>query len=116
MSAGKTPREIILHKSSRTLEVVFDDDERFQLPWEYLRVFSPSSEVRGRRGPDRLLVTGKQQVAITRIAPVGNYAIKIFFDDGHNSGLYDWRYLHELGTHQAEYWQDHLRRLEKATR
>ena len=105
MSKNNHPIDIILHKGSRTLEVCFDTGECFNLPWQYLRVFSPSKEVRGRHGKGRILVTGKEDVSITEMNPVGNYAIKIFFDDGHNSGLYDWDFLYELGTHQAAYWK-----------
>jgi len=102
---------IVLHQKRHTLDITFDNGERFQLPWEYLRVFSPSIEVRGRRGRDRLLIRDKQDVVLTRIDPIGNYAIKLFFDDGHNSGLYDWPFLYELGKKRTEYWEDHLRRL-----
>lgn len=111
MDAHPKPTEIILRQKSHTLDITFDNGKHFQLPWEYLRVFSPSIEVRGRRGVDRILVKNKQDVLLTRIDPVGNYALKLFFDDGHNSGLYDWRFLYEMGIHQAEYWDEHLQRL-----
>ena len=106
------PTDIILHQQSRTLEVVFDSGESFQLPWEYLRVYSPSKEVRARRGKDRVIITGKSDVSLTDIKQIGQYAVKLYFDDGHNSGLYDWTYLHELGTNQEAYWQDYLVRAE----
>ncbi len=114
MNKAPRPTEIILHQSGKTLEIRFDDGKRFSLPCEYLRVFSPSAEVRGRRGKGRLLVRGKQQVAITEIKPIGNYAVKLFFDDGHHTGLFDWRYLYELGTNQDAYWQEHLDLLKAA--
>ena len=113
MNDHPVPTEIILHKARHTLEVAFNNDERFQLPWEYLRVFSPSMEVRGRRGEDRVLVRNKQDVVLVRIEQIGNYAVKLYFDDGHNTGIYDWRYLYQLGLRQAETWADQLQRLEK---
>ena len=97
----KTPRpvEIHLHQVSRMLDVSFDDGRSFSLPCEYLRVFSPSAEVRGHapRDQEPLLVRGKQNVAISRVEPVGQYAVRLVFDDGHDSGLYTWAFLHELG-------------------
>jgi DUF971 family protein len=108
------PTEIILHQGGKTLEIHFDDGMNFFLPWEYLRVFSPSAEVRGRRGRGRLLVRDKQQVVVTEVRPIGNYAVKLFFDDGHNSGLYDWRYLYQLGVNQEAYWSEHLELLKAA--
>ena len=111
MESHPKPTDIVLHQKSHTLDISFDSGERFQLPWEYLRVFSPSMEVRGRRGKDRLLMKNKQDIVLTRIDPIGNYAVKLYFDDGHNSGLFDWRYLYELGKNQTDYWEDHLRRL-----
>lgn len=105
------PIDLILHKHTRTLEIQFSNGEHFDLPWEYLRVYSPSSEVRGRRGNDSILVTGKENVSISDIKPVGNYAVKLFFDDGHHSGLYDWKYLHELGSNYTKYWQKYRLRV-----
>ena len=107
------PIDIILHKRTRTLEIQFNNGERFDLPWEYLRVYSPSSEVKGRRGKDSILVTGKENVSISDVKPVGNYAVKLFFDDGHDSGLYDWKYLHELGSNHTEYWQKYCLRVDQ---
>ncbi len=107
------PTDILLHKISRSLEVKFNDGKAYVLPWEYLRVFSPSAEVRGRRGPDRILVRGKQQVALSEVRPVGHYAVKLVFDDGHKTGIYDWEYLYWLGANQQDNWNDHLRRLEE---
>jgi len=111
MQAKTKPTDIILHNQSRALEVVFDNGERFHLPWEYLRVFSPSKEVRGRFGKDRILVLDKQDVVLQEIKPIGNYALKLYFSDGHNSGLYDWRFLYELGVNQQRYWQEHRDRV-----
>ena len=111
MNSNRIPSDIILHRESRTLEIVFSENEKYHLSWEYLRVFSPSKEVRARHGKERVLVSGKRDVVVEKIAPIGNYAIKIFFDDGHKSGLYDWGYLRELGEKYDQNWQDHLARI-----
>ncbi len=103
--------KFVLHTKPRTLEVVFDNGDKFALPWEYLRVYSPSAEVRSRVKQQQILVTNKQSVAITDIKPVGNYAVKLLFDDGHHTGIYDWRYLYELGSNYDQYWQEYLERL-----
>ncbi|HCK82145.1 MAG TPA: DUF971 domain-containing protein [Candidatus Competibacter sp.] len=108
------PTEIKLHQASRVLEVAFEDGSHFQLPCEYLRVFSPSAEVRGHGPGTATLVTGKEKVNIDAIEPVGHYAVKLVFDDGHASGLYSWNVLHELGAEQESNWQDYLRRLAEA--
>jgi DUF971 family protein len=108
------PTDIKLHQKSRTLEISFDDGATFQLPCEYLRVYSPSAEVRGHGPGQEVLQVGKEDVNITNIEPVGNYAIKLEFDDGHNTGLYSWETLYELGANQDELWQDYLRKLEEA--
>lgn len=108
------PTDIRLHQRSRVLEVCFTDGQTFRLPCEYLRVFSPSAEVRGHGPGQEVLVHGKAGVNISRIEPVGRYAVKLVFDDGHDSGLYSWDYLHELGSRQEEYWQQYLERLEQA--
>jgi len=108
------PSEIKVHQKSRILEIAFDDGARFHLPCEYLRVYSPSAEVRGHTPDSWKLQVGKEQVNITGIEPVGQYAIKIIFDDGHDSGLYDWKYLYKLGEHADELWALQLERLEKA--
>ncbi|MBU0499432.1 MAG: DUF971 domain-containing protein [Gammaproteobacteria bacterium] len=104
------PTEIRLHQKSRLLEIQFDDGTGFELPCEFLRVYSPSAEVRGHFGVGAKLVTGKEEVNISEIRPVGQYAIKIVFDDGHDSGLYDWDYLYNLGRKQAVLWTDYLDR------
>jgi DUF971 family protein len=108
------PTEIKLHQQSKTLELIYVDKNHYQLPYEYLRVYSPSAEVRGHGQGEMQLVPGKQLVGVLRIEPVGHYAIKIFFDDGHSSGLYSWEVLDELARHYAEYWQSYLQRLEGA--
>jgi len=109
-----SPQDVILHAVSRQLEISFDDGARFTLPAEYLRVHSPSAEVRGHGVGNEVLQTGKQHVAITGLEPVGHYALKIVFDDGHDSGLYSWAYLYELGVKHDQYWQDYLNRLAAA--
>jgi len=105
------PTDIHLHQISRVLEIVFDDGARFELPCEFLRVHSPSAEVRGHGPGQEVLQTGKEHVNITAIEPVGHYAVKLTFSDGHDSGLYSWDYLYHLGAHRAELWQDYLQRL-----
>lgn len=94
--------------------MAFDDGARFQLPCEYLRVYSPSAEVRGHGPGQAVLQTGKKDVNITQIEPVGNYAVKLHFDDGHHTGLYSWETLYDLGVNQARYWADYLARIEAA--
>jgi DUF971 family protein len=106
------PTEITLHKQSRTLELHFDDDSHFTLPCELLRVYSPSAEVRGHGVGQETLQTGKRNVEITALDPVGNYAVKPTFSDGHNSGIYSWDILHYLGINQEALWADYLARLE----
>ena len=108
------PIEIKLHQQTKTLELIYPDKKHYQLSYEYLRVYSPSAEVRGHGQSEMQLVPGKQFVGIQRVEPVGHYAIKIFFDDGHSSGLYSWEVLYELATHAIEYWQSYLQRLEKS--
>jgi DUF971 family protein len=106
--------EIKLRKTSRLLEIVFDDRRRFELPFEYLRVYSPSADVRGHGPGQEVLQVGKQNVRIVRVEPVGNYAVRLYFDDGHNTGLYTWQYLHELGEHYDRRWRQYLERLRAA--
>lgn len=108
------PTELKLRRGSRVLAVSWDDGATFELPFEYLRVHSPSAEVRGHGPGQETLQVGKENVAITHIEPVGHYAIKLVFDDGHDTGLYSWSYLRELGERQEENWQSYLDRLEKA--
>jgi DUF971 family protein len=108
------PTEITLHQQTRNLEIVFEDGVRFRLPFEFLRVYSPSAEVRGHGPGQEVLQVGKSNVVVNNVTPVGSYAIKIEFDDGHDSGLYTWAYLYDLGKHQDELWQDYLQRLAAA--
>lgn len=108
------PTEIKLRRRSKVLEVRFEDGARFDLPFEYLRVFSPSAEVRGHGGGEGELVTGKRDVDIERVEPVGNYALRIYFNDGHDSGLYGWRLLRELGENFEPNWARYLQRLADA--
>lgn len=108
------PTEIKLHRKSRLLEVAFEDGARFSLPCEYLRVFSPSAEVRGHGPGQEVLQVGKRDVEIREIEPVGVYAVKLVFSDGHDTGLYSWEYLHELGEKQESSWKSYLARLEQA--
>ncbi len=105
---GPVASQIILHKRSRTLEVIFDTGERFVFPCEYLRVFSPSAEVRGHGVGNAKHPIEKQDVNILAIEPVGNYAIKPIFSDGHSSGIYSWNTLYELGVNQEKNWREYL--------
>jgi DUF971 family protein len=105
------PTDITLHRKSKILEIVFDDGSRFELPFEFLRVYSPSAEVRGHGVGQEVLQQGKEGVDIVRLEPVGAYAIKPTFSDGHESGLYSWDYLYLLGSRQDELWQEYLQRL-----
>ena len=114
MSSTPKPTDIVLHQQSHSLEISFDDGARFELPVELLRVYSPSAEVRGHWGQYAKLQVDKQDVNITEIRPVGAYAVKIFFDDGHNSGLYDWGFLYDLGRKKDLYWNEYLQRLAEA--
>ena len=111
MSTHPLPTDIIYHQQRHELEIAFDDGARFHLPAELLRVYSPSAEVRGHWGQGAKLEVDKQDVAILELRPVGQYAVKIVYDDGHDSGLYDWRYLYDLGRKQAIYWTQYLDRL-----
>jgi len=108
------PTNIKSRTKSRVLEVSFDDGSVFELPYEYLRVFSPSAEVRGHGPGQEVLQVGKENVNISAIDPVGSYAVRLHFDDGHNTGLYSWNLLHDLGVHYAEWLQAYLDRLDKA--
>ncbi|MCB1856003.1 MAG: DUF971 domain-containing protein [Halieaceae bacterium] len=108
------PDRIALHKRSRTLELEYPGSEVYTLPCEYLRVYSPSAEVRGHGPGQETLQSGKLKVGITAIKPVGHYALQLVFDDGHDTGLYAWDYLYQLCTRQQEWWQDYLDRLARA--
>lgn len=107
------PTEITVHRKSRRLDIAFDDGSRFELPFEFLRVYSPSAEVRGHGPGQETLQQGKRDVDIVDISPVGNYAIKPVFSDGHDSGLYSWDYLYGLGCEQEALWAAYLERLER---
>ncbi len=107
------PTEIRLRRKSRLLELSYADGSKSQLPCEYLRVFSPSAEVQGHGPGQAVLMVGKENVNITAVEPVGHYAVRLRFDDGHDSGLFTWAYLHELATGQEENWKDYLQRLDE---
>lgn len=109
-----TPTEITLHQKSRVLEISFSDGMRFELPYEFLRVYSPSAEVRGHGPGQEVLQAGKKEVEILDLEPVGTYAVQPRFSDGHATGIYSWDYLHELGTNRASLWQVYLERLKAA--
>lgn len=108
------PTEFKLHQKRRLLEVTFEDGKHFELPCELLRVYSPSAEVRGHGPGQEVLVYGKEDVNIKGVEPVGNYAVKLIFDDGHDSGLYSWDIFYDLGENQEQYWADYLARLKEA--
>ncbi len=115
LTAGApTPQSITVHAKSRVLEVVFSDGAAFRLPFELLRVYSPSAEVMGHGPGQEVLQTGKREVAITALAPVGNYAVQPQFSDGHDSGIFSWDYLYDLGQRQQALWNDYLQRLAAA--
>jgi DUF971 family protein len=108
------PTEIRLQKKSRQIVIAYDDGSRFELSFEYLRVNSPSAEVKGHGPGQEVLQTGKENVQVTAIEPIGHYAVRLVFDDGHDTGLYSWSYLYELGTERDSKWQAYLDRLEAA--
>jgi len=110
-----SPTEIKLHQKSRVLEIAFADGMHFKLPYEFLRVYSPSAEVRGHGPGQEVLQIGKQNIEITQLEPVGTYAVQPVFSDGHDTGLYSWDYLYSLGMNQDEMWQHYLRRMEAAS-
>ncbi|MGH8640839.1 MAG: gamma-butyrobetaine hydroxylase-like domain-containing protein [Burkholderiales bacterium] len=109
-----TPTEIRLHQKSRILEVAFADGKTFRLPCEFLRVYSPSAEVRGHGPGQEVLQSGKRNVEITRIEPVGQYAVQLHFSDGHTTGIYSWDLLYDYGVNQDEMWRQYLKRMEAA--
>lgn len=110
----KTPTGLTVHSKSRILEVAFDDGASFNIPFELLRVYSPSAEVKGHGPGQEILQVGKREVGIADLEPVGNYAVKPTFTDGHASGLYTWDYLYKLGAEQAQLWADYMARLHAA--
>jgi DUF971 family protein len=107
-SSNPWPTELRLHKDRKALTVVFDNGERFDLSAEYLRVKSPSAEVQGHSPDERKTVAGKKNVAILEVHPIGNYAVRLVFDDLHSTGIYSWDYLRALGRNRERYWQDYL--------
>jgi DUF971 family protein len=109
-----TPTSITLHEASRVLEIEYDGGQSFRLPFEFLRVYSPSAEVRGHGPGQETLQVGKMDVTITSLQPVGNYAVQPYFSDGHSSGIYSWEYLHEIGVNQERLWAEYLAALDAA--
>jgi len=109
-----TPQDITLHGASRVLEVVFSDGQTFRIPFELMRVYSPSAEVQGHGPGQEVLQTGKREVGIVGLEPVGNYAVQPTFSDGHDSGIFSWDYLYFLGSKQDELWADYNARLQAA--
>ena len=110
----RTPTQITLHQKSRVLEIAFADGKSFRLPYEYLRVYSPSAEVKGHGPGQEVLQTGKRNVEIRSLEPVGSYAVQPVFSDGHSTGIYSWDYLYELGEEQDKRWAQYLEKLKQA--
>ena len=108
------PTDITLHQKSRVLEIRFSDGRSFRLPHELLRVYSPSAEVRGHGPGQEVLQTGKREVEIRALEPVGSYAVQPVFSDGHSTGIYSWDYLYELGENQDELWAEYMEKLKQA--
>ena len=108
------PTDIRLHQKSRVMEIAFDDGQQFELSYEYLRVYSPSAEVRGHGPGQEVLQVGKQNIGISELEPVGRYAVRPTFTDGHNSGIYSWDYLRMLGERREQLWPEYLDRLKSA--
>jgi DUF971 family protein len=108
------PTALTVHQKSRVLDIAFEDGKEFSLPFELLRVYSPSAEVRGHGQGQEVLQVGKREVGITAVEPVGNYAIQPTFSDGHNTGLFSWDYLYKLGSEQQALWDDYMERLHVA--
>ncbi len=111
---SEQPTEIKLHQQSHLLEITFSDGVCYQLPYEFLRVYSPSADVSGHGPGQQVLQIGKRDVGVSSLVPVGSYAVQINFDDGHDTGLYTWEYLYGLAQDQASLWQDYLGRLAAA--
>ena len=114
MSSGLFPTEIKLHQKSRVMEIAFSDGRSFHLPYELLRVYSPSAEVRGHGPGQEVLQTGKRAIEIRSLEPIGSYAVQPTFSDGHSTGIFSWDYLYELGENQDKLWAQYLARLEQA--
>lgn len=113
-SGSPTPTALTVHGQSRVLEVAFSDGASFKIPFELMRVYSPSAEVKGHGPGQETLQTGKREVTIEALEPVGNYAVKPVFSDGHQSGLFSWDYLYHLGAEQSRLWDDYFQRLQAA--
>jgi len=110
-----TPRSLIVHGQSRVLEVVFSDGAEFRIPFELMRIYSPSAEVQGHGPGQEVLQTGKRNVELAALEPVGNYAVQPTFSDGHDTGIFSWDYLYFLGSQQTQLWADYERRLKEAS-
>jgi DUF971 family protein len=113
-SGSPQPTEITLHQASNVLEIAFADGKTFRLPCEFLRVYSPSAEVRGHGPGQEVLQTGKKKVGVLRIEPVGNYAVQLYFSDGHDTGIYSWALIYDYGMRQEEMWRHYLERMAAA--
>ena len=107
----RVPVDIVLHKQSKAMELVYEEGTRYLLPYEFLRVLSPSAEVQGHSPEEAVLQVGKRDVTIVGVEPVGTYALRLVFSDGHDSGFYEWDYFVELGENKETYWQDYLAKL-----
>jgi DUF971 family protein len=114
MAGAHVPIEIKLHQKSRVMEISFSDGRNYRLPYEFLRVYSPSAEVRGHGPGQEVLQTGKREVEIRTLEPVGSYAVQPVFSDGHSTGIYSWDYLYELGQNQDALWSQYLSKLKAA--
>jgi DUF971 family protein len=114
MTSERVPIQITLHQKSRVLEVAFSDERTFRLPFELLRVYSPSAEVKGHGPGQEVLQTGKRNIEIRSLEPVGSYAVQPVFSDGHSTGIYSWEYLYELGENQEKLWAQYLAKLQAA--
>lgn len=113
-AGAPTPTALTLHSQSRILEIAFSDGAQFRIPFELMRVYSPSAEVQGHGPGQEVLQTGKREVTVVELEPTGNYAVKPVFSDGHESGIFSWDYLYFLGSEQSRLWDDYMRRLEAA--
>jgi DUF971 family protein len=109
-----TPTELTVHSQSRVLEIAFSDGQVFKIPFELMRVYSPSAEVQGHGPGQEILQTGKRQVGVVELEPIGNYAVKPVFSDGHDTGIFSWDYLHFLGAEQDRLWREYNARLQAA--
>ena len=113
-AASPTPTALTVHSQSRLLEIAFSDGAMFKIPFELMRIYSPSAEVQGHGPGQEVLQTGKREVNVVALEPIGNYAVKPVFSDGHESGLFTWDYLYHLGADQSQLWDDYERRLKAA--